>query len=941
MKVKRIDRVYEQLVDNWENSTLENILTDQGNSAQELADQLEVTRSNTSLELNKLVREQKVVKVKQFPVKYVAAESLLAIIPQLERIHLFEVQSLNEFLDDSLEGTQNSKEVFSVSQEIKKKNNPFDLVIGHRDSLKKAISQAKAAVYYPPFGLHMLLLGPTGSGKTFFANRIYEYARYENILDDKAPFESFNCADYSHNPQLLMSQLFGFCKGAFTGATEDHPGLVEKANGGILLLDEIHRLPPEGQEMLFYFIDNGSFNRLGESGIKRQAKVLIICATTENPTSTLLATFLRRIPMTITIPPLKDRSIKERVQLMKFLFRNEAKRIEKTLRIHIDVLNALLHTTNYGNVGQLKAQIQLVCAQAFLAHLHRSEEIDIRVKDLPEEIRQEWLYSTKNIERAKDLSEFVDVVTLIQPEDAIVIPRENFSEFNIYESIEEKVAALESEGIDSEQIHQYILTDLHLHIRNFVRSGNVTYNLDKFVDQEISALTSELKVLAEKKLNCRFDRRFNYYIGMHIDAFFKRGKNSGRLLSQEIEKVKTSHSLEYQVALLFREKIRERLDVELPELEVVYLTMLISSIETLDEKKKVSVLVVAHGNSTATSMVEAATELLGNAPIEALDMPLSVSPNELFERLSARVKSLESGKGILMLVDMGSLAMLGNKLEKATGSRIRTIPNVTTAMVLDVVRKVNYMDMDLSSIYASVRKDFLASVSLQEENRGKPKVILSICTTGQGTAKKLEKMLTDIIYESTDDSVSVLSVSALRLAKEIPKIVQKYQVIASVGTKNPHIDSPHISLEALIEEQGESVLRQLLNAPVYDETKKKERKNIVVRDLCEDTLKTYLIYLNPYHVTDMLIEWSEVIQEKLEQSFSNSSILKLVIHTAFAFERVLKKNELAYKETISGELHEIIELVTQTLTTLEEKLDLKICKDEKVYIAEIILEIIS
>ncbi|MBU5583191.1 sigma-54 factor interaction domain-containing protein, partial [Enterococcus sp. S181_ASV_20] len=112
------------------------------------------------------------------------------------------------------------------------------------------------------------LLGPTGSGKTFFANRIFEYAKYENIFPEEAPFESFNCADYYHNPQLLLSHLFGYCKGAFTGAEEDHAGLVEQVDGGILLLDEVHRLPPEGQEMLFYFIDNGTFNRLGENNVK-------------------------------------------------------------------------------------------------------------------------------------------------------------------------------------------------------------------------------------------------------------------------------------------------------------------------------------------------------------------------------------------------------------------------------------------------------------------------------------------------------------------------------------------------------------------------------------------------------------------------------------------------------------------------------------------------
>lgn len=57
---------------------------------------------------------------------------------------------------------------------------------------------------------------------------------------------------------MLMSQLFGSIKGAYTGASENREGLVEKADGGILFLDEIHRLPASGQEILFSLIDRGN-----------------------------------------------------------------------------------------------------------------------------------------------------------------------------------------------------------------------------------------------------------------------------------------------------------------------------------------------------------------------------------------------------------------------------------------------------------------------------------------------------------------------------------------------------------------------------------------------------------------------------------------------------------------------------------------------------------
>lgn len=111
-----------------------------------------------------------------------------------------------------------------------------------------------------------------------------------------------------------MSQLFGYVKGAFTGADVPKAGLVEKADGGILFLDEVHRLPSEGQEILFSILDKGKFRRLGETESTREAQIMLIAATTENPESSLLLTFRRRIPVLIELPSLADRPPEERYE---------------------------------------------------------------------------------------------------------------------------------------------------------------------------------------------------------------------------------------------------------------------------------------------------------------------------------------------------------------------------------------------------------------------------------------------------------------------------------------------------------------------------------------------------------------------------------------------------------------------------------------------------
>ena len=88
-------------------------------------------------------------------------------------------------------------------------------------------------------------------GKSFLAELMYQYARTTGNFKPNMPFYQFNCADYAENPQLLLAQLFGYRKGAFTGATEEKKGIVEQCDGGILFLDEVHRLPPRARRSCF------------------------------------------------------------------------------------------------------------------------------------------------------------------------------------------------------------------------------------------------------------------------------------------------------------------------------------------------------------------------------------------------------------------------------------------------------------------------------------------------------------------------------------------------------------------------------------------------------------------------------------------------------------------------------------------------------------------
>jgi transcriptional regulator with GAF, ATPase, and Fis domain len=129
----------------------------------------------------------------------------------------------------------------------------------------------------------ILVLGPTGAGKEFFFNILYNKLNemYRERIDSHGELvvKKTNIAAYSG--ELTYSELFGHKKGAFTGAYSDRKGILEEAGGGIVFLDEIGDADPKTQVQLLRFLDNGGFFRLGDNQ-ERYSRVLLVAATNKN-----------------------------------------------------------------------------------------------------------------------------------------------------------------------------------------------------------------------------------------------------------------------------------------------------------------------------------------------------------------------------------------------------------------------------------------------------------------------------------------------------------------------------------------------------------------------------------------------------------------------------------------------------------------------------------
>ena len=187
----------------------------------------------------------------------------------------------------------------------------------------------------------------------------------EGILKPDAPFIIMNCAQYVNNIELLSSNLFGYVKGAFTGAYATTKGLLEAADGGMLFLDEVHRLNSESQEKLFVFLDQGIFRRMGESEGWHKAKVRMVMATTENLESNFLEYIFKKNTYCCTDTFFeRERRARTFAVYLPF-FIEESKVLDKKMKVSGNVIEALLNHLYQGNIGDLENKIKFICATAY------------------------------------------------------------------------------------------------------------------------------------------------------------------------------------------------------------------------------------------------------------------------------------------------------------------------------------------------------------------------------------------------------------------------------------------------------------------------------------------------------------------------------------------------------------------------------------------------
>lgn len=877
-----------------------------------IAKALNAKRNTVSLYLNQLTNEEKLVKIETRPVHF---------------LHRASFEKENYKL---------KKSVYQSVTKLEQENSNQDLLkrfVQINPSLKESIERVRAAVLYPNGGLPLLINGESGTGKSYLVSLINRFCRTHKLIKKSAPFITINCAQYADNPELLTSNLFGYKKGAFTGADEDHEGAFVEADGGILFLDEVHRLGPKGQEKLFTYLDQGIVYPVGETKKGKRVHVRLCFATTEDLDTSFLTTFTRRIPVKITLPPLSQRSKEERLNLVYTLFNNEQKKIAKPLSISDQVLDMLANYQPTGNIGDLKNAIKLTIARAN-ADQKDNETITLTAYNLPLDVlnksKVEVYHPSSKPIMITNETEVDDLIERNFPEKKIFLNSLN-KLLKVYEQSDDNLAECESK---LKQI-VYQLFDSLL----FEKNNSDHIPLLSYVIDGVNHLFEQMKTAYQLKISNNAVYAVSYYL-------FERQKfqwSSDEIKNQKaLVKLNKDVRQRYLDIYVYVTKlinlIKTNLDIELNEVDYIFLTIYLNKLEIITKTGLIKAIVIAHGYATAGSIANVVNRLLGAHTLDAFDMPINVSTQEIADKIIDYTENNDVTHGLIILVDMGSLKEIETLFPRQINAPILLINNVSTLLALTVGESI-LKKRNFRKISQLVKQTGEIEIKLTYPETSKQKVILTTCYSGIGTATHVARLL-ERCLPNKKIKIVPYDFQALKDTHEVGIIKKMYEVVGIIGTENPSINGiDFIYLEQILSDKDTAMLSDWLKTAFSNQEIETILNNLVKNFSLEQTINMVTILDAPKVIENITIFIQE-LERRFSITLSNQKKFTLYVHVSYLIERLIRKeaNNInpEFEERFAQKYQRELDEIDVAFNVIKENYSVKIPKSELIYIDQII-----
>lgn len=857
-----------------------------GATTQEIAEKMQMQRSNISTLLNELVQEGKLEKLSGRPVCYRPC---------------------------------------NLPHTVQKETSCFKVLAGCEGCLKPMIQLAKAAILYPEHSLNTLIVGAAGVGKTTFAYLMYQFAQENDVIAQQAPFERFSCHLSEGQEKEVGQRLFG------------PDGAMQHAAGGMLFIDSVDNLSSSLRERLLDMIDSDG---------QELQKVVLICSASEKARPVILDSLTAHFSARVELPSLQAHSIAERFALVRQFLTDEAVRMKRGIRVNAELLHSLCLYRCENNIKQLRNDIRLGCANAYVHAFNSAEkELILYLNDFPSGVSHGLLYYKKYRDEleAQIPQEYVYTFS----EDTM--RKENLRETSlpeighqmlnasVYDTIDRKAEELRGRGIGDEDIGHIINAELEYDMKQFAnritQSKVSRESLCKVMDRRIVDMVDAMLKEAAARFNKVYPETTFYGLCLHLSSTIERGASSRHNLSNErildvVEKCRE----EYALCMRFASAIEQEFDIWLSIDEAVFMTMFLCDPSLYRKSENGPVVLVAmHGDSTASSMVDVVNSLAGCGNAYAYDMPLDKDMQQAYDELKAAVQELDRGQGILLLYDMGSLRTMAELISKETGVQIRTVAVPGTLIAVDCSRKAASAS-SLEELHEDAMgscRDFYTNIA-EPEGRSHHKntpVIITLCMTGEGGAVQMKSYL-EKHAGLNGIQVIPLSISDRKaLLNEVNRLREEHEIRCIIGTYDPGMHGiPFISVVKLFETPADK-LDMLLTIPESDHTP-------VNYEMIFSYLSSQMPALDIKKLRKSLPRALAKIKRISAEGLDQNQELGLFLHIACAIDRLQNGEAMPEKGNRQGIISRNKRLyndLREILSGLEETFDIRFSDDELAY----------
>jgi Transcriptional antiterminator len=865
----------------------------EGISTQYISDRLGMKRTNVSSILNQLVNEGSVEKVIGRPVLYRAKQGMA-----------------------NLKGEQSC----------------FKQLIGCEGSLKNAVKLAKAAILYPGKSLHSLILGASGSGKSYFANLMYQFAKENRVIHENAPYVRFNCVNYCDNQEQMEKELFG---------TGGESALI-RAEGGVLFIDNIELLPASARNKLVRMVES---NIIEMENTRKNLNVIIICAMNNSSNRSLIENYSKYFFIRISITPLQERSFQERFRLIERFFSIEAERSNKVININSEILIGLLLYPCEKDVKQLRKDIQLGCANAYVREYHTAKnEIAILMSDFPYYIRTGFLNFKNHRSEIKDIISENCKYAFSKEKATLILNQETKNKKkSLYDWIDEKANELKDRGIEENDINLILSIDIENEFKQYSRRLSEQIinkeQLSQIVDKRIIKLVGDFLEEATARFNKVYPVSVFYGLCLHLNATINRCNMTQKLSNEQIMEIIKNNGNEYGFCLKFVGVLELEFKRKLPIDEVVFLTLFLTKDATTEDKGMHPVVLLAlHGESAARSIVEVVNFMSGY-PAYAFDMPMDKSTDVAYEELKKLIISIHRGKGVFVLYDMGSFKTMFDMISAETGIEIKIMEIPLTLLALDCSRKV-MLGIPLENIYREVRENYKELMDKDSETSYRVNnvdVILTLCMSGEGTAVMTKKFIEKHLQLVNIEVIALPVSDEPLLLQKVNKIKEKHKIICVIGSYNPKlIGIRYITVTDIFDNNCKELKALLeLNTDATYHLEKIDDDYEVIFDHLSEELKA----INVCKLREMLPKALTDFQNKSGVGLIKEQELALMIHIACFMEHIKEGQEISVKRNCTEIIEEnkkLYETLKNSLEKIEKEFEMEFNDNEIANIISII-----